>query len=305
MTSMAAPGALIVLIVLGTLAVLTIGEICRELHTFKVTRYSIESDKLPAGAEELRLVFLSDLHNREYGPDNERLYQAVRAQRPDLILIGGDMLVGKAGVSFEPALRFVRRLPGICPVYYANGNHEQRMKENPGHYMDCYEKYRRKLEQAGVIFLENEFRTVQAGQGFLELRALELPLNTYRKMKRSRVSAGDVDSLTGRRKDDSRGREKEWFSVLLAHNPAYMDAYMESGADLVLSGHLHGGVVRIPGVGGVISPQMFLFPRYSGEMTRKGGQTVIVSRGLGTHSINVRLFNTPELVLISIRPPGA
>ena len=177
-----------ILIVPAVLAVLLIAEIWRELHSFKVTRYTVESGKLPENGGGLRIVFLSDLHNREYGKENERLYQAVRAEHPDLILIGGDMLVGKDGVSYEPARRFVRKLSGICPVYYANGNHEQRMKEEPEYYSDSYAEYKAALEQSGVHFLENESKVISAGGIYVELCALELPLDTYRKLRKSPVT---------------------------------------------------------------------------------------------------------------------
>lgn len=293
----------IVLTILAALAVVTAAEIYRELHTFKVTKYSIESEKFPAGGETVKIVFLSDLHNREYGKGNENLYQALRTERPDLILIGGDMLVGKDRVSYEPALKFVQKLPAICPVYYANGNHEQRMKENPKEYSYSYADYKNVLEEAGVVFLENETETVRIGQTALDICAVELPLETYRKMKKANVTSQDIGNLAGDQAgSQDRGAPQAAYRILLAHNPAYMDAYKAWGADLILSGHLHGGIVRIPGLGGVISPQAFLFPRYSGELTLEGDQTVIVSRGLGTHTIHLRLFNTPELVSISLEP---
>ena len=293
----------IVLTILAALAVVTAAEIYRELHTFKVTKYSIKSEKFPAGGETVKIVFLSDLHNREYGKGNENLYQALRTERPDLILIGGDMLVGKDRVSYEPALKFVRKLPAICPVYYANGNHEQRMKENPKEYSYSYADYKTMLEESGVVFLENETETVRIGQTTLEICAVELPLETYRKMKKANVTSQDIGNLAGDQAgSQDRVTPQAAYRILLAHNPAYMDAYKAWGADLILSGHLHGGIVRIPGLGGVISPQAFLFPRYSGELTLEGDQTVIVSRGLGTHTIHLRLFNTPELVSISLEP---
>ena len=293
----------IVLTILAALAVVTAAEIYRELHTFKVTKYSIKSEKFPAGGKTVKIVFLSDLHNREYGRENENLYQALRTERPDLILIGGDMLVGKDRVSYEPALKFVQKLPAICPVYYANGNHEQRMKENPKEYSYSYADYKTMLEESGVVFLENETETVRIGQTTLEICAVELPLETYRKMKKANVTSQDIGNLAGDQADNQdRGAPQAAYRILLAHNPAYMNAYKAWGADLILSGHLHGGIVRIPGLGGVISPQAFLFPRYSGELTLEGDQTVIVSRGLGTHTIHLRLFNTPELVSISLEP---
>ena len=293
----------IVLTILAALAVVTAAEIYRELHTFKVTKYSIKSEKFPAGGKTVKIVFLSDLHNREYGRENENLYQALRTEWPDLILIGGDMLVGKDRVSYEPALKFVQKLPAICPVYYANGNHEQRMKENPKEYSYSYADYKTVLEESGVVFLENETETVRIGQTALEICAVELPLETYRKMKKANVTSQDIGNLAGDQAgSQDRGAPQAAYRILLAHNPAYMNAYKAWGADLILSGHLHGGIVRIPGLGGVISPQAFLFPRYSGELTLEGDQTVIVSRGLGTHTIHLRLFNTPELVSISLEP---
>lgn len=303
MTYQMASAVPVILTVLGILTVLITGEIYRELHTFHVTRYSVESGKFSSGEKKLRILFLSDLHNREYGDNNERLYQAVCGESPDLILIGGDMLIGKPEVSWEPAFQFIKRLPGICPVYYANGNHEQRMKEEPSCYDNAYREYRARLEKAGIVFLENESGQVRIGNCVLNIRGLELPLDTYRKMKRSPVTVEDVDRLLGENPGNGM-TAPSCFSVLLAHNPAYMDAYKKSGADLILSGHLHGGIVRIPGIGGVISPQMFFFPRYSGEMSKEGEQTVIVSRGLGSHSINLRLFNTPELISITLCPAG-
>ena len=136
----------------------------------------------------------------------------------------------------------------------------------------------------------------------LELCALELPLITYRKLKKVSVTPEEVADLTGRSMRKPVQDSSRPYCILLAHNPAYMDAYKSWGADLILSGHLHGGIVRIPGLGGLITPQAFLFPRYSGELTQEEDQSVIVSRGLGTHTIHLRLFNTPELVSVSLRP---
>lgn len=299
------PAISAVLLVSAVLAVLFIAEVWRELHSFKVTRYTIKLGRLPESVDGLRIVFLSDLHNREYGRENERLYQAVRAEQPDLILIGGDMLVGKDGVSYEPARRFVRKLPEICPVYYANGNHEQRMKEEPENYSDSYTEYKAVLEQSGVRFLENESKVLSVRNMCVELCALELPLDTYRKLKKAQVTPDEVAELTGRAVRKPEQKSDLPYRILLAHNPAYMDAYKAWGADLILSGHLHGGIVRVPFLGGVISPQAFLFPKYSGELTIEGEQAVIVSRGLGTHTIHLRLFNTPELVSVFLKPQAA
>lgn len=237
-------------------------------------------------------VFLSDLHNQVYGVNNCRLIDAVKKESPDLILIGGDMLVGKNRHSYEPALACVKELVKIAPVYYANGNHEERMKLKPQKYDQSYALYREKLLNLGVHLLENE-STVLSDESKVRLTGLEIPLECYTHLKRREMPEGAIKERIG-------NRDPEAFQVLLAHNPSYMKEYLAWGADLILSGHLHGGMVRIPGIGGVIGPDFVLFPKYSGEMRRVGDQTVIVSKGLGTHTIHIRLFNPAEVVVLSL-----
>lgn len=272
-------------------------EIHRELHHFCVTEYTVSCPKLTGLRDDATLVFLSDLHNCTYGHDNASLLQAVRNAGADLILIGGDMLVGKEDTDFQPALDLVKQLPQIAPVYYALGNHEGRMKEEPEDYGHAYEHFKAAAEEAGVHFLENETARINCRGKDIDISGLELPVRTYRKFRKAAVTPETVADCLRRQENPARGP----FRILLAHNPAYMDAYLGWGADLVLSGHLHGGLVRIPGLGGIVTPQGFLFPKYSGEMTREGDRTVIVSRGLGTHTLNIRLFNMPELIVIRLK----
>ena len=150
----------IIIGILVAAVLLVFAEMYRELHTFCVTHYQVASPKL---AGEKTWVFLSDLHNQVYGVNNCRLIDAVKEESPDLILIGGDMLVGKNGHSYEPALACVKELVKIAPVYYANGNHEERMKLKPQKYDQSYALYREKLLNLGVHLLENESvnRTVE------------------------------------------------------------------------------------------------------------------------------------------------
>ena len=274
-------------------------EIYRELHHFRVTHYTIESQKFKGFSRDLNLIFLSDLHNRVYGEKNEPLLQAIRNEKPDLILIGGDMLVGKEDASYDIALDFTSQLPEIAPVLYATGNHEQRMREKPEIYQAAYADYRQQLKDRGVLFLENGSCRIEAGTVLLEISGVELPSASYKKLKKLPIQASDIAEYL--HKDSVSVTEDSVYRILLAHNPAYMNAYKGWGADFILSGHLHGGVMRLPGIGGVITPQAFLFPKYSGEMTKEGEQTIIVSRGLGTHTINIRLFNQPEVVSICLK----
>ena len=164
------------------------------------------------------------------------------------------------------------------------------MKEKPENYDASYEEYKKQLQLAGVHFLENE--TVHLDK--LNLTGLEIPLTGYQRMKKGNVEFQEIVQRIGE-------KEGEEFQILLAHNPCYMDLYKAWGADLILSGHLHGGVARIPGVLGVITPGFQLFPKYSGDIYREGEQTIVVSKGLGTHTVNIRFLNPAELIVLHLQ----
>lgn len=273
--------------------VLAVAEIVRELHGFKVRHYTVTSPKLKRDMRERRLLFLSDLHNHKYGEHNEKLLDAVRRQKPDLILITGDMLVSRQGSRWEVAAEFVKKLPSICPVYYANGNHEQRMRENPEKYGDAYYAYKKELEACGVQFLINEKAVLSWDGNSVVITGLEVPDSCYFRKKRTRLGLREMERRVGKADEGS-------YQILLVHQPDFMSVYKAWGGDLILSGHLHGGIIRVPGLGGVISPQMGLFPKYSGSLYREEDTSIVVSKGLGTHTVNIRLFNPAELIVLHV-----
>ncbi len=264
----------------------------RELRTFQVTKYQVTSEKLRSLKRKRRVVFLSDLHNYSYGEHNEKLFEAVRDADPDMILIGGDMLVRKDGTSYEETLRFLGRLPQIAPVYCANGNHEQRLKEYPEKYEQSYQAYKKGLEKAGIRLLENESVNLCWDGVPVSVTGLEIPLRGYQKFRHSKIERKEIDGRIGKASDA--------YQILMAHHPAYVPLYKEWGADLILCGHLHGGVMRLPWVGGVIGPDFLLFPHYSGDIYREDKKTIVVSKGLGVHSVPIRLWNPAELVVLEI-----
>lgn len=281
------------LIIFIIAAIIILLEVWRELHRFVVTEYRIESAKLGADMKEKRIVFLSDLHNHKYGENNCELVGKIREAKPDLILVTGDMLVGKPGHSSAVAAAFMAQLPEIAPVYYANGNHEQRMRENPEKYGEEYWIYKKKLDEAGIIFLENDVCHAVWDGKKVSIYGLEIPIACYFRTRRYRLKGADVTERLGE-------PDAEAYNILLAHHPEFAALYKKWGADLILSGHLHGGVARIPGIGGVISPQAGLFPRYSGECRCEGNTNIVVSKGLGTHTINLRFWNPAEMIVLYI-----
>lgn len=282
----------IILIIVAVFIVYCLIEMIRELRDFRVTKYRICSQKLNGIKSEKKLIFLSDLHNRMYGEENERLLESIRNQHPDLILIGGDMLVRKDGNSYDKTVHFLAKLPGICPVYCANGNHEQKLKELPDKYEQSYEEYKKALTASGIHMLENASETVKLEEVPVKLSGLEIPLGAYARFGKKELSLKEITDRIGEHGDD--------YQILLAHHPGYMKEYLAYGADLILGGHYHGCVVQLPGIGGVISTNFTLFPKYSGGIYPEGEQTAVVSRGLGTHSVPLRLWNWPELIVLEL-----
>ena len=227
--------------------ILVLIESYREGLMFKVRRYQLDTKKFISETDEIKLIFLSDLHSHVYGKHNDILFDTIESEHPDLILIGGDMLVGKKDSKMDVALEFISRLPSIAPVYYALGNHEYRMKSYPETYGLEIWNYIDTLKRAGVHFLQNESMQIHLKNKYFRITGLELPEYTYKKFKRFVLHKENIEQLVG-------AVPENVYQILLAHNPVYFPAYKEWGADLVFSGHLHGGMVRIPGWRGVITP---------------------------------------------------
>lgn len=265
----------------------------RNMSEFKVTRYKVRtSESGKKGAEEpFSAVFLSDLHNTSYGENNSLLLQEIRSQNPEAVFIAGDMLVGAQEPQMDAAAALMDELTKKYPVYYGNGNHEQRMKLYPERYGTAYERYSDTIRSFGVHLLENTCEQITLRRMAVTVWGYELPMACYRRGRSKKLSREQITETLGVPDESS-------YHILLAHNPVFFPAYAAWGADLTLSGHLHGGIVRLPFFGGVISPQMRLFPKYVHGMFDEGGRKLITSAGLGSHTIPLRINNPPELVVI-------
>lgn len=263
---------------------------------FKVAKYKIRAKSEKNSPDTpFSVVFLSDLHNVSYGEGNERLIQEIGSQNPEFVLVGGDMLVAEREPQMDAAISLMDELTRRYPVYYANGNHEQRMRENEEVYGDAYRKYSDTIKSFGVHLLENAGTRIRIQKMNLEIWGYELPMEYYRRGSRRELLPVQIEHALGNPQPDA-------FHILLAHHPAYFSAYGRWGADLTLTGHYHGGIVRIPFLGGVISPQLRLFPEFTQGQYRMEDHTMIVSAGLGSHTIPLRLNNPPELSVIDFIP---
>lgn len=261
-----------------------------EKNSFVTDHTTIKSDKIKA---ERQFVFLSDLHDKEFGRDNRRLVKAIERIHPDAVLIGGDMMVAHAGCSLDVTLKLVRTLAEKFPVYYANGNHEERLRSEPENYGEMYLTLHKALTQAGVKFLDNS--TEEFGDD-ISITGANLAEKYFKhKFTIPELPEDEMAKYVGR-PDESR------FNILLFHSPLFFEKCRQWGADLTLSGHFHGGTIRLPGIGGIMTPQYQFFVKECAGRFDRDGKTMLVSRGLGTHSIKIRFRNRPELMWITLAP---
>ena len=217
-----------------------------------VTIYRYQSRKVPEAYDHKTLAVLADVHSCPFGKNNEILLEKLRAMEPKGILIPGDLLVGRHDPDFGPACRLLEQLVKIGPVYYAPGNHEERIPDYGMAAAERYQDFIREIRELGVCWLANQ--SVSPVQG-LRIYGLAMGMSYYRRGRKAPMKDRLLDGLLGR-------PEKEELTVLMAHSPEYFREYAAWGADLVSAGHNHGGLVRLPLLGGVISPQYHLFPRY-------------------------------------------
>lgn len=282
---------LITLIVGAAVALLWV--MLYDSNRFVVKKFMVEDKRIK---KRCRGILLTDLHNKRYGKDNGRLLTAIREQRPDFLLIGGDLLTAKPRASLKPALEFLRALGGEYPIYYANGNHEHRLKLYPETYGDMAQRYEAGLAEIGVRPLVNSH--IDLPEYGISIYGSEIGKYFYKRFRPGKMHPEYLPEILGQASGD-------FFTVLLAHNPDYFPQYAAWGADLTLSGHIHGGVARVPFWGkGVISPTWRMFPKYDGGVFKEGEAVMILSRGMGIHTIPVRVFNPAELWVVEFAPPS-
>ena len=254
-------------------------------------RHEIADETIPAALDGYTICQISDLHNEARGADNAALLSAVRAAAPDCIVMTGDLIDSRrTDVAF--ALRTAEQLRKIAPVVFVPGNHEARSS--------AYGALEQGLRARGVAVLRDEWMPLSRGEAEIALIGLDDP----------GFSAGEgwtlAEGLARTRETLSALREEagERFCVVLSHRPELLPAYADAGADLVLSGHAHGGQFRLPLLGGLFAPGQGILPRLTSGVREKGGTRLVISRGLGNSSFPLRLNNPPEIVVVTLRAKG-
>lgn len=244
--------------------------------------FSPSCPDLPRGFDGCRFVVLGDLHSTWFGEENKTLLEAVRAQEPEYIFLVGDLLDAFRDIPQGYARETAAGLADIAPTYYVTGNHEWALGDVP--------ELKKALEAQGVTVLSNEFVTLERNGDTAVLAGIDDP-NGYADQKSPEALAEEVRAAYGNP-----------FWMLLAHRNNYFpEQYSLLGADLVISGHGHGGVIRLPFTDGLLSTDRTFFPSYTAGLYEKNGSTLFVTRGLGNSGPTFRLFNRPEVAVVTLR----
>ncbi len=249
-----------------------------------VSKYNIINDKIADTFNNYKIVHISDLHNTKFKTLVKDLTKEIKKQNPNIIVVTGDLIDSKK-YDLQVAMEFIEEIKDIAPIYFVSGNHEKWSSKN--------EEINSTLTEKGVIILDNEFDKITINDESIIILGMKDP-SFYPK----EISA-DQTSYNLKETMDKIGNTNS-FKLLLSHRPELFETYVENDVDLVLTGHAHGGQIRIPFIGGLIAPDQGLFPKYTGGIFTKNNTSMIVSRGIGNSIFPFRINNRPELVIITL-----
>lgn len=270
------------LLLLTLLSALGVGYVRWENSALQTARFDLTLPRLPKGFDGCRVVVLSDLHNAVFGEDNRELFDAVAAEAPAYIFYLGDLEDEFRGPVPGYPEAVAAGLSAIAPTYYVTGNHEWAVGDVP--------ELKRRLARNGATVLDNKTVTLERNGDAVVLAGIDDP-NGYADQKSPEALAAEIYAGYGHP-----------FWLLLAHrNDRFEKQYSRLGADLVLSGHGHGGVIRLPFTDGLLSTDRTLFPSYTAGVYEANGSALFVTRGLGNSGPVPRLFNRPEIAVLTLR----
>ena len=253
-----------------------------------ISEYELNYVNLPEGFDGYRIAVLSDIHAAVFGNSNERLIAKVKETEPDIIAITGDLIDRYEKLPVEMQLdiaeTLVDSLTPIAPVYFITGNHDW----DSG----AIRPLLLLLEEHGVVILRNKYTLLESGGDEIVLAGTDDP-NGPADMKKPHEFVETI-----------RQKEGERFIVMLEHRNSHLQLYSVLGVDLVICGHAHGGLVRLPFTDGLLGQQRDWFPTYTNGVYTSGGTNMVVSRGLGNHTGIPRIFNNPQVVVVELKVEG-
>ena len=254
-------------------------------NSITINEIEFKNDNIPDSFKGYKILQISDLHNKEFGKEQETILSKINKINPDIIVVTGDLIDSK-NTNVDVAMKLINKAINISPIYYISGNHEA--------WSTSYNELKSKLEDSGVIVLENEKTQLLKGRDTIDIIGLS---DTSFINSDLLEYAGNVktEKLLNTLSENSSN-----FKILLSHRPELFDTYSNSSVDLVFSGHAHGGQFRLPFIGGLVAPDQGFFPKLTEGIHTSNNTTMVISRGLGNSIIPIRLFNRPELVVVTL-----
>ena len=268
-------------IILVTLLVVTY--LYFENNTLEISKYKIKSKKT-IELVDFKIAQISDYHNSNSKSLKKSIIKSLNKEKPNIIVITGD-LVDSRFTNIDVSIDLITEIKDIAPIYYVSGNHESRIGSD-------YDILKRKLLDNNVIIMEDKIEQINFNGAILNLVGISDPALEHKSyLDDKEIVAGVLKELK---------YDRNSFTILLSHRPELYELYTEYEYDLVLSGHAHGGQIRIPFIGGIVAPNQWFLPKYDGGLYEEGTTKMIVSRGIGNSILPFRINNNPELVYITI-----
>lgn len=253
-------------------------------NSITTSQIVMRSAKLPASFDQFKIIHLSDLHNKNFGKKQQRLVMKISEIQPDIVVFTGD-LIDANRPGDKASLILMKELVAIAPVYYVSGNHEWGS--------GTFSSLERSLKDIGVMVLRNENVPITKGNDKIQIVGIDDPSHGKGDQLEREIAKQDiVKSIVG--------LEEDGFTILLSHRPELLLLYASFDFDTVFSGHAHGGQIRLPLIGGLVAPNQGFLPTYTAGEHELDQTTMMVSRGLGNSIIPLRVFNRPEIVVVTL-----
>ncbi len=243
----------------------------------------IECSDLPGGFNGFKIAHISDLHNAQFGENNAELIDIIKQAEPDIITVTGD-LTDASKLNISVCTSFLEEVVKIAPCYYVTGNHEKNISS------DAFLEIQNKAELLGVNILRNKCDVIEINGEKLTIMGIDDPY-FFDEADNEYILSKTINEL----------KQNNSFEILLSHRPEYFSVYAQQGVDLVLSGHAHGGQIRLPFIGGLFAPHQGLFPEFDGGVYTENNTNMVVSRGIGNSAFPLRVFNRPEVICVELR----
>lgn len=255
-----------------------------ENNTLQISNYVITNNKIPKEFNNYKIVQISDFHNTKSKKLHNSLVKEISNIKPNIIVITGDFIDANK-TDINTSINFIKKIKDIAPIYYITGNHEASI--------ESYNKLKEELINNNVTILDDKVEVLENNNALINLIGLDDPAFNKEPYRDDKTTIkDDLKMIT---------YDKTQYTILLSHRPELIDTYTEENFDLVLSGHAHGGQIRIPFLGGLVAPNQGFLPKYTSGIYEKNDTKMIVSRGIGNSIIPFRINNRPELVVISLQ----